>query len=222
MKSQELINKIIKIIEGMSRVKGKRQVFTDWIKIMALEITNVAYKHPNNTVWQDREQEYLEIKRKYSENEWNMFVEMFDILIDGLNKESIDILGRIYMEFGFGNNKTGQYFTPDSVCDLMSKVTEEEIDEFKTQTIYDCCCGSGAMLIHKAKDKNPRQFEIHAQDISWDAVYMCYVQLSLLGYNAIVVQGDSLSEPIVNDPHRIFKTPMHSPYLRNVAMLMNR
>lgn len=222
MKSQEAINKIIKIIEDMSRIRGKRQVFTDWIKIMALEITNVAYRYPNNKVWQDREQEYLEIKRKYSKNELNMFVEMFSVLINSLNDEPIDILGRIYMEFGFGNNKTGQYFTPDSVCDLMSKVTEEKFDESETQTIYDYCCGSGAILIHKAKNKNPRQFEIHAQDISWDAVYMCYVQLSLLGYNAIIMQGDSLNEPIVNDHHRIFKTPMHSPYLRNVAMLMDR
>lgn len=146
---------------------------------------------------------------------------MFSILIDGLNEESIDILGRVYMELGFGNNKTGQYFTPDSVCDLMSKVTEKESNDFKPRTLYDCCCGSGAMLIHKAKDKNPRQFEIHAQDISWDAVYMCYVQLSLLGCNAIVVQGDSLSEAIVTDSYRIFKTPMYSPYLRNVAMLLN-
>lgn len=51
MKSQEVVNQIIKTIEDMSRIKGKRQVFCDWIKLMAIEITNVTYKNPNDKVW---------------------------------------------------------------------------------------------------------------------------------------------------------------------------
>lgn len=37
--------------------------------------------------------------------------------------------------------------------------------------------------------------EVVAQDLDWKGVYMCYVQLSLLGISAACVQGDTLMEP---------------------------
>ena len=51
--------------------------------------------------------------------------------------------------------------------------------------------------------------EVVAQDLDWKAVYMCYVQLSLLGINATVVQGSTLKEPYVQGypEERIFRTP---------------
>ena len=47
------------------------------------------------------------------------------------------------------------------------------------------------------------------QDLDWTAVYMCYVQLSLLGVKAIVVQGDTLAEPYKKcyPKERVFYTP---------------
>jgi hypothetical protein len=55
-----------------------------------------------------------------------------------------------------------------------------------------------------------------AQDLDWIAVYMCYVQLSLLGIDAVVVQGNTLTEPYTdNYPRsRIFRTP------RNMGLLI--
>ena len=48
-----------------------------------------------------------------------------------------------------------------------------------------------------------------AQDLDWKAVYMCYVQLSLLGINAVVVQGNTLTDPdwMLRPPECIFRTP---------------
>lgn len=37
--------------------------------------------------------------------------------------------------------------------------------------------------------------KVVAQDLDWKGVYMCYLQLSLLGIRAVVVQGDALQEP---------------------------
>ena len=48
--------------------------------------------------------------------------------------------------------------------------------------------------------------EVVAQDLDWKGVYMCYVQLSLLGISAICVQGDTLSSPY--DPERTEKGHM--------------
>lgn len=55
-----------------------------------------------------------------------------------------------------------------------------------------------------------RCMKVFAQDLDWKCVYMCYVQLSLFGINAVVVQGDTLSEPYTGSNYprcRIFRTP---------------
>ena len=52
--------------------------------------------------------------------------------------------------------------------------------------------------------------EVVAQDLDWKTVYMCYIQLSLLGISATVVQGDTLSEPYIpgqTAPECVFYTP---------------
>ena len=48
-----------------------------------------------------------------------------------------------------------------------------------------------------------------AQDLDWNGVYMTYIQLSLLGVKATVVQGDTLHEPYRKgyDERRVFRTP---------------
>lgn len=49
------------------------------------------------------------------------------------------------------------------------------------------------------------------QDLDWLAVYMTYIQISLLGINGIVAQGDTLKEPYnparQYDERRILRTP---------------
>lgn len=51
--------------------------------------------------------------------------------------------------------------------------------------------------------------KVVAQDLDWKAVYMCYTQLSLLGINAVVVQGNTLEEPDwrTRPKECIFRTP---------------
>ena len=63
----------------------------------------------------------------------------------------------------------------------------------------------------KSKGMNYQdKLEVVAQDLDWNCVYMCYVQLSLLGINAVVVQGDTLHEPHDKDvpKQRVMATPM--------------
>ena len=47
-----------------------------------------------------------------------------------------------------------------------------------------------------------------AQDIDQTAVLMCYIQLSLLGCNAIVIRGNSLVRPGFHPENDIWVTPM--------------
>jgi len=72
-------------------------------------------------------------------------------------------------------------------------------------TVLEPSCGGGAMILAAAKVlwKNginyQQAMDVVAQDLDWKGVYMCYVQLSLLGISAICVQGNTLTEPY--DPH---------------------
>lgn len=54
-----------------------------------------------------------------------------------------------------------------------------------------------------------RKVKVIAQDLDWNGVYMTYVQLSLLGIDAIVAQGNTLQEPYIDGypQERVFYTP---------------
>ena len=57
-----------------------------------------------------------------------------------------------------------------------------------------------------------RRLDVVAQDLDWKGVYMTYLQLSLIGCRALVVQGDALEEPFDRkrtDPAHIFRTPAY-------------
>lgn len=53
-----------------------------------------------------------------------------------------------------------------------------------------------------------KRVRIVAQDLDFRSVYMTYIQLSLVGAKAKVVQGDTLADPNVKDNNYIFYTPM--------------
>ena len=51
-----------------------------------------------------------------------------------------------------------------------------------------------------------KRVKIIAQDLDFRSVYMTYIQLSLVGARAKVVQGDTLTEPDTKDKNCIFYT----------------
>ena len=65
-------------------------------------------------------------------------------------KSAHDVLGNIYeQKVSHGHN--GQFFTPQSVCDLMAQITVNE----DAKSISDPACGSGRNLISAAKKVSP-------------------------------------------------------------------
>lgn len=114
----------------------------------------------------------------------------------------------------------------DEACSLLNDVdsamgwtpVEEELPEetgVLLVTIDEPSCGSGGMVVATAQVLQKRginyqkTLDVVCQDLDWSAVYMCYVQLSLLGIKAIVVQGDTLAEPYKKGypKERVFYTP---------------
>lgn len=192
---------IIKMIGRISGRYSEYEVFTDWIKCCSLAISNSTDIFNHDGVWQDREQAYIDTMRKYEPKEREMLMEMFYLLVETLEYEMTDVLGQIYMESGMGSKAAGQFFTPYHLSEACACLLLPEPDENGKIFLNEPSCGGGGMVIAAAaalKEKGfdfQRNLEVVAQDLDWKGVYMCYLQLSLLGIRAIVVQGNTLSDP---------------------------
>lgn len=185
-------------------------IWKDFIIMTACAISNAVDK----SHYEGREKCYLSIIKKYNKNEQEIFPELLADTVMALeaNPEQ-DFLGHIFMSLNLGNECNGQFFTPYHVCELMAKITTDnvvrEIHDKGFITVNDPCCGAGATLIagiheiRKKLEKEHLNFQNHVlvsgQDIEEVVALMCYIQLSLLGVAAYIKVGNSLTEPMVEN-----------------------
>ena len=208
---------IVKTIQEMAGRYSAYEIFTDWIRCLALAIEQ-ATSLRRDEEWRNREQEYTDTIKKYSDEERTKIAKMTAYLIDTLEDGPDDVLGDVYMKADMGSKAAGQFFTPFHVSVLTAKIgLMEQIEAYKAGEIEkieinEPACGGGAMILAAAKVLQEsgvnyqNAMEVVAQDLDWKGVYMCYVQLSLLGISAICVQGDTLSAPY--DPGKTEKGHM--------------
>ena len=165
--------------------------------------------------YEERGKRYLRIIKKYNKQEQKLFPELAAYVVMALEENpEQDFLGSIFMELNLGNKSTSQFFTPYLICELMAKITEEDVAAIVKEkgyiTINDSCCGAGATLIaavneaRKQLEKVNLNFQNHvlvaAQDIDETVALMCYIQLSLLGVAAYIKVGNVFTEPMsMND-----------------------
>lgn len=212
------MNRTKEIISSINELSGQfapYDIFCDWVKACALAIQNSCQMLHNHT-WQERENEYLKIAEKYGEDNMDKFAEMLTALTETLETDMSDVLGDIYMRAGIGNKNTGQFFTPYHISVACAEISIPKDIPAETLTINEPTCGGGGMIIAAADVLKKRginyqkRMDVVAQDLDWKCVYICYVQLSLLGVKATVVQGDTLKDPYPSagrPAECIFKTP---------------
>lgn len=211
----EAKKEIIKKIRSMSGRYSAYDIFSDWVAMCAISIQNSCYLIQNN-IWQQRERQYMDIFKKYEPEEIQIMAEMFGLLVEAFEEGMSDILGEIYMESGCGNKNTGQFFTPYHLSVAVAQTgLPHDVDEEHPLLLNEPSTGGGGMIIAAAqvlRDRGlnyQRCMDVVAQDLDWKGVYMTYVQLSLLGIKATVVQGNTLGEPYVKGypAERVFYTP---------------
>ncbi len=193
---------IIETIAAMSGRYAPYNIFSDWVMTSAIAIQNQCCM-VHDKVWKEREKLYISTMERYTEPERDAFAKMFVLLGDALTENMSDVLGEIYMEAGMGSKYTGQFFTPFHLSELCARmgIHPEEIREGERLTLNEPSSGGGGMIIaackvlHEAGFDFQRKLDVVAQDLDWKGVYMTYLQLSLIGCRAIVVQGDTLCEP---------------------------
>jgi len=195
-------NRKQEIIKAINKISGKYsayEVFSDWIKCYALSISN-SCQFFHEKVWQVREREYIDIMARYTREEHEAFIKMAVNLVEIMESEMSDVLGQIYMGSGMGSKAAGQFFTPYHLSQVCAKLSRPEPDEDGIYRLYEPSCGSGGMIIAAVESLKEqgidyqRRVRVVAQDLDWKSVYMCYLQLSLYGVRAVVVQGDTLTD----------------------------
>lgn len=207
------------IVEMIVKMSGKYSpdiIFSDWVQCSAIAIQNSCCPF-HDKAWKRREEQYINTMNRYTLEERQNFVKMLLLLTDAFEEKMSDILGEIYMESGSGSKHTGQFFTPFHVSLLTAKVAlgNKIIDENEKYEINEPSVGGGGMIIATAaamREKGvnfQKCMRVTAQDLDWRSVYMAYVQFSLLGIDAAVVQGDSLVKPYDENTQesRILRTP---------------
>lgn len=197
---------IVKIIHS---IKGNvYTVYSDWVRMCAIAIQNAVI------ISEKRENEYKSIVQKYSDIDLGKMCQAFGMLQMMMEEKYDDYLGSIYMMLETGSKRTGQFFTPYHLSQLLARIVDEERQDEGRTIINEPSCGGGANIIaflEKEKEKGINYqdcYEVIAQDLDWNCVYMCYVQLSLMGVYGKVIQKDSLSgeEP---DKDNVLFTPMY-------------
>lgn len=183
---------IIKAIQSMSGKYGVYQIFDDWVDIMAMAFANqVEYSEL-------REKHYLETINQYNKAEQEKFCEMMAWLVEWADVEMFDMLGYIYMHLELGNKRTGQFFTPYHICQMMAEMQEYKEEQI---TANEPTCGGGGNIIALAEAMKKqgvnyqKRLTAICQDIDVKAVNMAYVQCTLYGIPAICFQSNTLIDP---------------------------
>jgi type I restriction-modification system DNA methylase subunit len=213
----EAKKEIIKTIQKMSGKYALNTIFSDWVMCSALAIQNSLCLF-HDSLWETREEQYISTMKKYTLEERQEFVRMLKLLTDAFEEGMSDILGEIYMESGCGSKSTGQFFTPFHLSKLTAELSLDKkvINEDEPFEINEPSVGGGGMIIAVAAILKERGINyqkcmrVVGQDLDWRSVYMAYVQFSLLGIDAILVQGDTLMNPYDvarTEESHIFRTP---------------
>jgi len=193
-----------KHIEQAGRRVGRSKAFCDFLTFAVCALS-----------MQTKEDEYLKLAKHYSKDEMLAFSHAFACMtIDMDNRGSglKDCLGDYFMEI-LSNERRGQFFTPESLCDFMAKITNPTNDG---ETVSDCCCGSGRMFLSAAKVN--RNLEFWGADIDLQCCQMTIINMCLNGLKGCVSHMDSLR---MEEWHR-WSIQIHPiyliPYVREIDL----
>ncbi len=216
------LDEIIKLIDRSSYRANKSSLISDVFECGAIAISNRV----DFTQYDEREQRYLEVIKRYEPTEQQLIVEIFakifalcsSVVYD--NGKFNDYLGELFMRCNQGNKNVGQFFTPYHISQFMAKctITDSDIQKNEIMSICDPCCGGGGLAI-AALDVLKNDYKVNyamncfieCADIDIRCVHMTYLQLALAGVPAIVKHQNTLT----NEVWSVWKTPAYIfQYLR--------
>lgn len=185
------------IIEQIARRKSSSvTVFADFCRMVACALA-----------MQTREEEYFETIKGYSQDELELLSKAMGLLVMEMEKASFtDVLGTYYTEISSRSTQQarGEFYTPQEISRMMAKMTinAEEVKERSLPiTVNEPTCGAGGMVLAIAEEFAPDSVDLlraTCQDINPVAADMCYINTTLWGIPAHIIQGNALSNEIVH------------------------
>src|SRR5471032_2979351 len=177
---------LVKLIQQMSHRHHTLDVFSDFVELSALSISNAIDK----TQFEARERRYPEIIAKYTPEEVQAFPKMLAELVMSFEDETAtgsvsDVLGAIYMMLDLGNDRSGQFFTPAEISKLMARLLVgggSDVRERGFLRLNEPACGAGGMVIAYADALQSAglnyQDSMHAicVDVDVRCVHMTYLR----------------------------------------------
>lgn len=206
----QLRTEFIRQFNVLAQHKRRYEVFRDFVTLSAISLNNVM--EPDTERKAALESEYMDLIRGYSHEQAQGFAELLGLVVNMLEPTPQDVLGELYMELDLGNERAGQFFTPNSTSQFMARLNG--VEPPPGQNFVKVCepaCGAGGMVLAIAqalieKGKNPATaMWAQCQDIDRTAALMSFIQLSLWNIPAVVIVGDTLA----NEVRECFYTPAH-------------
>lgn len=186
------------------------KAFVDAIRAYAIALHNAVIRETNPEEFQRGEEEYLSIVKKYKKEQADHLVNACTVIAKALNVNRRDFLGRMMEVVGTTQAGLGQCFTPAHMAELMAEITwkdeyKEMADRGEVLIINDPTCG-GCVLPIEAAESFMRhgvpqsQIFVKVEDIENVAFNVSYIQLTLLGYAAVVTRQNTLTEEVYEGP----------------------
>ena len=198
-------SEIEKLFDSLCYSRSIWDVWNDVLFMIAAALSNPADCGERR---ESREKHYLQTVKKYNDEEQKTITKIFTNIVMALEENPYqDLLGDLYMAFNLGVKEQGQFFTPYHISEFMAKIsidsnsTKKIIEDKGYISMNEPTCGSGAMIIAfvNALKEEGINYQtdafIVAQDISYTATLMCFIQMALLGCAGVVICGNSLTQP---------------------------
>ena len=200
---------LCKEIRQLGHVYESHQVFSDFVELVAIEISVTV----DPVTAKEREERYKQVAQRYKKlEERQQFYKMFQLLYEAMQDAAEsghyeDVLGDVFHELELYNKWKAQYFTPACVAEMMAEIVFSpdelmlrQIAEkgFVAPKISETCCGSGVMMLGfanvllKAKFNPAVNMVPLLVDVDLKCAQMAYIQMSLYGIPAVVIHGDAL------------------------------
>ena len=222
--TDQLKRDFCKCVERAAGHRRQQEAFADMARAMAIAIESPL-------VFGERkahiEAEYEQIKSRYDADEFAHFPRALAIVAAALELAREDFLGHALEYLGASNTHNGQFLTPVCVSRMMAKVIcSKAPDDYKPGQIVkinDPACGSSVLLIEGAEELRKAGVRaddilVMAGDIDSRACDISYVQLSLLGYAAIVQHADALAMSRISRDRFTPGYFLHHMPMRGLAM----
>ncbi|WP_162997022.1 N-6 DNA methylase [Mucilaginibacter kameinonensis] len=138
--------------------------------------------------WDDAESQNIALEKYRTHPKAQQLVTLITLIGD-LSEDFNDPIGELYMQ-AISNGFQGQYFTPTPICDMLA-IMNLGNDTKPGQSVCDCACGSGRMLLAAAKIN--RHLHLYGADLDITCCKMALLNMLLNSLTGEIAYMNSLS-----------------------------